>query len=177
MCCVRHVLVCSGHRLAEADPFQSLLQGLPDKGVLPCQVFFPPGVLRVCRCQGLFQGFVNPWGILRGPQPHPYSPEYGAALFPKWNARPPLRGGSPRARNEEEPPSDTEFSQYHGSAETERATCAPTRAAGGDGEGEQSAVANGEDAGLDGNTDCHSRCAHRLRNDGDRGLPAAAGRE
>ncbi len=28
---------------------------------------------------------------------------------------------------EEEPPSDTEFSQYHGSAETERATCAPTR--------------------------------------------------
>ena len=27
---------------------------------------------------------------------------------------------------EEEPPSDTEFSQYHGSAETERATCAPT---------------------------------------------------
>ena len=28
---------------------------------------------------------------------------------------------------EEEPLSDTEFSQYHGSAETERATCAPTR--------------------------------------------------
>ena len=28
---------------------------------------------------------------------------------------------------EEEPPSDTEFSQYYGSAETERATCAPTR--------------------------------------------------
>ena len=28
---------------------------------------------------------------------------------------------------EEEPPSDTEFSQYHGSAETERATCVPTR--------------------------------------------------
>ena len=27
---------------------------------------------------------------------------------------------------EEEPPSVTEFSQYHGSAETERATCAPT---------------------------------------------------
>ena len=28
---------------------------------------------------------------------------------------------------EEEPPSDTEFSQYYGSAETERATCVPTR--------------------------------------------------
>ena len=28
---------------------------------------------------------------------------------------------------EEEPPSDTKFSQYYGPAETERATCAPTR--------------------------------------------------
>ena len=37
--------------------------------------------------------------------------------------------------DEEEPPSDTEFSQYYGSAETERATCAPTRPAGGDGTG------------------------------------------
>ncbi len=47
---------------------------------------------------------------------------------------------------EEEPPSDTEFSQYHGSAETERATCAPTRPAGGDGTGKKEAETNGESA-------------------------------
>ena len=47
-------LICGGCRSAKTDPFRRLLQGVPDKGLLPGQVFFPPGVLRVCRRQGLF---------------------------------------------------------------------------------------------------------------------------
>ena len=69
-----------------------------------------------------------------GAEPRPYSPEYGASA----QARMLEDSGETSFSNrnalfrfdEEEPPSDTKFSQYYGSAKTERATCVPTRSPG-----------------------------------------------
>ena len=72
---------------------------------------------------------------------------------------------------EEEPPSDTEFSQYYGSAETERATCVPTRPAGGDGTELRAAEASGEYA----ETWRIARCGGDERREQDEGYFAPAG--